>query len=152
MEYERDNLHFIAFDTIQRSALIPPEIDNRDVWYNVYYDVKQNVYVQVGNTFPVTPELIKLRKDMNMPYGCGFSPERAEEIKTVMGQPATHHRYMSLDSMSTVWACMPDISIENYHYMRFINESPKSLHGKCSYLMTPNNYHNGLYNKSIYVF
>ena len=147
MDGERDNLYFIAFDTVQRSTLIPSKIDNKDVWYDMYYDAKRDAYVKVGNTFPTTPEMIKLRKDMKMPYGCGFSPERASETKIVLGQPAIHHRYMSLSSMSTVWSCVPGIGIENYHYMRFMNETPLSLHGKCSYLMTPNSYHNGLYNK-----
>ena len=45
MERERANLYFAAFDTIQRSPLIPAEVENKDVWYDTYYDAKHDAYV-----------------------------------------------------------------------------------------------------------
>ena len=144
MELERANLYFTAFDTIQRSRLIPTEIDNKDVWYDAYYDIKHDVYVYVRDVPPTNTDAEKLRKDMNMPYGCGLTPIPANRVKMICGQPALIHRSLSIRLLGTAFQCMPQLGIENYHYMRFMGEQSPRMHGEYYYKFFTNSDHNGL--------
>ena len=144
MERERANLYFTAFDTIQRSPLIPAEIENKDVWYDAYYDIKHDAYVFVRDVIPTTTDEQKLRDEMNMPYGCGFTPVPANRTKTIFGQPAIIHRSKSIKLLGTAFICMPQIGIENYHYMRFMGEQRPRLHGEYYYYFFTNSEWNGL--------
>ena len=143
MELERINLYFVSFDTIQRSPLIPPEIESRDAWYDAYYDAKHDAYVHVGDFQPSLPYLKKARKDTNLQHGCGFTPWPANKIETVLGQPAFVHSYKSLQIMETAWLSASKIGIENYHYMRCMGEHSIQLHGKYVYQIVPNSSWNG---------
>ena len=147
MELERVNLYFVSFDTIQRSPLIPPEIENKDVWYDMYYDAKQNAYVSVLDIYPSFQDLEKLRKDMKMPYGCGFTPWPVRRIETVFGQPALRHFSMSANMLKTAWFNIPTLGIENYHYMRFLGRYVPHLHGNYYCQITHNSGWNGTYPK-----
>ena len=138
MERERANLYFAAFDTIQRSPLIPEHVENKDVWYDAYYDAKHDAYVHVGDTWPAGPDVQKLRKEMNLPYGCGLSPYPESMVDMVFGQPALKDRYGMVRFWVHGWRGMPKIGIENYHYMRVMGERWPRLHGNYYYDMVPN--------------
>ena len=147
MELERVNLYFVSFDTIQRSPLIPAEIESKDVWYDMYYDAKHKAYVSILDMYPSFQDLEKIRKDMKMPYGCGFTPWPARRIETMFGQPALRHFSMSANMLKTAWFNIPTLGIENYHYMRFLGEYTPNLHGNYYCQITPNSGWNGMYPK-----
>ena len=125
MERERANLYFTAFDTIQRSPLIPAEVENKDVWYDTYYDAKHDAYVCVQDVWGARPEMKKLRKEMNLPFGCGFTPYPASMVDMIFGQPAAKFTYRSIQLLIPSWSGLSKIGIENYHYVRFMEGWPR---------------------------
>ena len=125
MERERANLYFAAFDTIQRSPLIPAEVENKDVWYDTYYDAKHDAYVCVQDVWGARPEMKKLRKEMNLPFGCGFTPYPASMVDMIFGQPAAKFTYRSIQLLIPSWSGLSKIGIENYHYVRFMEGWPR---------------------------
>ena len=42
------------------------------------------------------PEMRKLRKEMNLPFGCGLTPYPASMVDMIFGQPAAKFTYRSI--------------------------------------------------------
>ena len=145
MELERANLYFAAFDTVQRSPLIPEHVENHDVWYDMYYNAKLDVYVLMAHRRMLDDEGKKLRKTLDMPYGCGSVPYFAKRVRTVFGQPAVKSIPKMNRRWDTSWTCVPTLGIENYHYMRKKGIGFPQLHANYHYQVRINTHgHNGL--------
>ena len=138
MERERANLYFASFDAIQRSPLIPEHVENKDVWYDAYYDAKHDAYVQVGNILPTNEKFQKLRKDMKLEFGCGLSPYPASMVEMVFGQPAVKWLSKMVSFNAPAWRAIPKISIENYHYLRSMATRSPRFYGNYFYSFITN--------------
>lgn len=127
MRRGRLNLYFARFDAIQRSALVPECIPNRDVYNDAYYDAKHDAYVTMTDRFPRTPENRRLRMEMEMPYGCGRSPERASDVRFVLGLPCIADEIASARNGWPCFLSVSSIGTANYHYLRFLESPSESL-------------------------
>ena len=122
MPMERDNLYFMSFGMVQRHPAIPAHINNKDVWYDTYYDRERDVYFRGIDDDTFNNATKKLRKELKMPYGCGWTPYASKDISFVHGVPAVRSMISSVNACAKehTYRSLPSLGVENAHWRMFI--------------------------------